>query len=305
MPPAAGDISLSPRAFGDVDGSRNVNFLPYFTVGALAVLIWDILSELRRDSYLLGLYPLRHSIVIPFRLEECAQIRTAQVSLFVIAIATTYLLIFFRVRGAFQNDGYISGLFGSLWALVVVSASTMVYGTSLSLAESSSSTCAVNLSPKIEPYVSAALLGPLLYMCLVYMFISGRLVVGVRMDLSLEHGVKEFVLGEFVPIFGQGLLREGQAFYLIAVMVQLISFIIFLSSGTATQSTRFILLDSSLVITSMMACKVYRGTLYKEIKIKLENNKIHVLVPLPVSESLGTSSCNVAEIRVTKTVEQF
>lgn len=37
MPPAAGDISLSPRAFGDVDGSRNVNFLPYFTVGALAV----------------------------------------------------------------------------------------------------------------------------------------------------------------------------------------------------------------------------------------------------------------------------
>uniref|UniRef100_A0A8H8CFZ8 Uncharacterized protein n=1 Tax=Psilocybe cubensis TaxID=181762 RepID=A0A8H8CFZ8_PSICU len=232
MPPS---LQASSTGAGE---AINVNFTPFFAVGALAVVIWDMLSEIRGDNYLfsskllqrVGMkrfayflarlsvlsYLMTDAIfqIIPQPATACGQIQTVQAILFVVATAFTHLLVFLRILCAFQYDRYTGWLFGLLWALVVAGSTTIIYGTSLVAPGSPVTACNLLINQRIEPYVAAAMLGPMLYLCLAYMFISGRLVVDVRMDLSMEHGMKELLMGMFVPIFGKGLLGEGQAFYL-------------------------------------------------------------------------------------------
>ncbi|KDR73081.1 hypothetical protein GALMADRAFT_747969 [Galerina marginata CBS 339.88] len=299
--------------------TRSINILAYFTIGSLAVLIWDILSELQRDiqqmhsvefrpaqkiSYILSritmlAYIFTDAISQTTPIESCTQIHRAMIVLGMIAIPTTALIIFFRIRAVFQRDRFITVIFGVLWLSVVGGSATIITGVSLESTPSKYCT----ISQKIAPYYAGSLIGPLLYLCLGYMFISAKLVSAAQMDFSMQLGFREFFIGEFVPVFSKGLLQEGQVFYLSAVIFQLITFIIFISTPTPT---RFVLVDPSLALMNIMACKVYRNSTSKEERRKIQ--KLDLPIPLTYVQSdlllTGHQSYNLRGIQVTKTVER-
>lgn len=129
-------------------------------------------------------------------------------ALYTICTSTTSLIVFFRVRKAFRDDNYITGIFGALWVLVAGGSTTMVFGVSTA----DSDYCAV--PQKTAPYVSASLIFPLFYTSLAYMFIAMRQVASAKMDFSMRQGFRAFVLEQCIPVYIQCLLKGGQGFYL-------------------------------------------------------------------------------------------
>ncbi|KAF8962862.1 hypothetical protein BDZ97DRAFT_1662399, partial [Flammula alnicola] len=142
---------------------------------------------------------------------HCSQVKKATSSLYFVAVLSTTLLFYYRLRTVFLDDWFISAVFGFLGLCVVGGCTTVFPGIS-GMNIQSAKHCTI--SPLIEPYVSAFLIGPLLDTSLIFIFIAARLVERCRIDFSAKDGLGKFIFVDCTSVLWQGLLQEGQTYYL-------------------------------------------------------------------------------------------
>ncbi|CAA7262440.1 unnamed protein product [Cyclocybe aegerita] len=260
----------------------------YVYVGTLSVLVWDILTHVRQDSRFIFRCPVRlPSLIYLFsRLISLALVLTVVIfqtapvaipcrtldtiaeSFFAVSVALTSLLFLFRVRAIFDRNKYVRAFFSLMWLAVVAAVITPTQGLT-----------GMNIGPtkyciheKVEMYVGAANLLPLVNDTLIFLAISWKLMQNTHAasahPLSGKINLRAFLRGDYLPAFSRGLLQDGQVYYLTTITTNLMTVIVFyLTSAPTVYRAMFGIPNEALM--NMMACRVYRRTKlahYKELK---------------------------------------
>ncbi|KDR72732.1 hypothetical protein GALMADRAFT_228998 [Galerina marginata CBS 339.88] len=265
---------LSPMSFLPPDLAFQVTISIYIFVGALAVMVWDILNNLKSDYLLLTKYRISWPTIAYFisrlasfgfiltgtlfetaPIGNCAVIEKATDWLFTIAVAGTSLLFFFRLRAIFDRNKYVVGFFGFMWLAVVAGCLTSTSG--ITAAYIGPTQYCVNVS--VADYVKAAAIIPLVNDTLVFFAITWRLRRNSYADCDPNLGIKALLFGDYLPSFTRALLQDGQVYYLTTVISGLLTLIMqFIPSVPAAYQTMFV--APNAVLMNVMACRVFRNT---------------------------------------------
>ena len=131
---------------------------------------------------------------------------------YAIAMPSTTLLFFFRVRAVYLDNKYIVGAFAVLWLGV--------------LAASINSTVALASATRIEPTnyclpaivsgsrISASAIIPFVNDVLGFFAVTWRLAKNSQVDPTLKTNVKTMIFGHYLPRFSRALLQNGQIYFL-------------------------------------------------------------------------------------------
>lgn len=135
------------------------------------------------------------------------------------SVSLSALLFFFRVRIVYQSHPFIVALFFLLWLGVVAGTLTVAFGV-----------LGVNIGPtdyclngKVEDYVAAAALIPLVNDTLVFFAITWKLATDSHILASSakaasgrggKRGWWEIMKGDYLPGVSRALLKDGQTYYM-------------------------------------------------------------------------------------------
>ncbi|KAF8965456.1 hypothetical protein BDZ97DRAFT_1812262 [Flammula alnicola] len=240
MAPASTDIDLlasqlpnpfTPMAFLPPDLAFQLTVASYVLVGALVGQIWDMLNTLSIDykmftRFRIGLpgivyvisrfstlaYLLYSTIFETAPIDNCTKLSKIGPWLFVIAHPSTALLFFFRIRAMYHDKKVVIVFFFLMWLAVVGGSATSIPGIS-GLNIGTTKYC---INGKLEPYVSAGAIVPMVYDSFVFIAISWRLMqfsTGTE-DPTLKEGAKMMIFGHNLSAFPKAMLQDGQAYYL-------------------------------------------------------------------------------------------
>ncbi|PPQ65076.1 hypothetical protein CVT24_003030 [Panaeolus cyanescens] len=194
---------------------------------------------------------------------------------FVMALPSTSMLFFLRVRAVYNQNPFIMVFFGVLWTTVLLSSMTPLFGTS-----------GANIGPtkycvvsRLEPYVASAAIAPLVFDTLVFAAITWRLMGNAHIRCNLKTGLKTLMFGDCLPAFSRAFLQDGQAYYLkaksethtrtITIFTSLTS-VIMLYVPNVPPAYRVMFATSNVSVMNIMACRVFRNTkfgIYREADI--------------------------------------
>ncbi|CAA7262452.1 unnamed protein product [Cyclocybe aegerita] len=232
--PGSSDVlnPLTPMAFLEPKLANQNMISTYVYVGSLSVLLWDVLSNLRKDLPLVFRLPVRLPGVV-FGLSRlsalvfmfCSAIfQTAAIDipckrygmivdwLFAVVVPMTSLLFLIRIYAIFNGNRRVRTFFTVMW--LAVFAGSLTPGLGLT---------AANIGPtkyckqvNVESYVAAAAVIPLVNDTLVFLAISWKLMKNAHLELHpmRRTGFRVFFRGDYLPSFSRGLLQDGQVYYL-------------------------------------------------------------------------------------------
>ncbi|KAF8180725.1 hypothetical protein K438DRAFT_1938159 [Mycena galopus ATCC 62051] len=248
-------------------------FSRYVWAGASAVFIWDILSNLKADYMLLFNYRLAWpvaayflsritsvacvigcTVFLTYPVGECRTFHLALGFLYPIAIPSTSLLFFFRVRAVYGHTRRVTIIFGLMWIAVLGTCIVVPIATG-----------GVNIGPTRycilgELGMFAAAIGVGLFDTAVFLAISYELVRNTHVEHpSLKQKPHTFVIGAYLPSFSKSLLVDGQVYYLITTVVNILAFVLLCFSGLGSAYRSFLTIPN-MMLTNVMACRVYRHT---------------------------------------------
>jgi hypothetical protein len=132
------------------------------------------------------------------------------------------LLFFFRTRAVFKSYPWVIAFFAGMWVAVLVGCLPFLIYVFVGPPPPVESNIPVHLNTGINPYATAASIIPLINDTLVFLAISWRLSYD---PLSRLGGFRftGMIFGDYLPVFSQALLRDGQIYYL------LVTFLIYVS----------------------------------------------------------------------------
>ncbi|EGN97842.1 hypothetical protein SERLA73DRAFT_168972 [Serpula lacrymans var. lacrymans S7.3] len=264
----------TPAAFLPPEIAISEQISQYVLVGSAGAIIWDILSNLISDYKLLS----RHRIGLPtmvyflsriatlFYVLICTIFETAplgdcstyqlvnDISL-AVAIPSTALQFFLRIRAIFTGNKYIIFFFFFLWLGVLgccMSSITGIQGVTIGLTQ-----YCTNPEPKL--YIVSPTIAVVVHDTLVFLAISWHLMSHFDADPGTRSWWKSFFSGHYLPHFTRMLLRDGQVYYLITVISNLVVVIVILITSIPG-AYRAMLSVPNMVITNAMACRVFRST---------------------------------------------
>ncbi|KAF9553161.1 hypothetical protein CPC08DRAFT_767748 [Agrocybe pediades] len=110
----------------------------------------------------------------------------------------------------------------------------------------------------LEPYVSAACIVPFVNDTLVFCATSWRLWKNAYVTQSIHNNVKVMVFGHHLPSFSRALLKDGQAYYLTIISLNLVTIALFFNTSISVVYRSFIGVPN-IVLMNSMACHVYRN----------------------------------------------
>ncbi|KAF8799308.1 hypothetical protein BYT27DRAFT_7201895, partial [Phlegmacium glaucopus] len=237
----------------------------YVLVGTLGALLWDIISIFKSD-YILSRHRIRLQTTIYFiskifsfayvlgstifetaPISSCSNSEQALEVLFCIAIPSTSLLIFFRARDVFSTSPWAVVFFGGLWFAVLAGC----VGTFFGITASNIGPTKYCVNGNAKPHIGAAATISLINDTIVFLSITWHLWDGIRV----------LVFGDYLPTFSRSMLQDGQAYYLAAVSANLIT-VITLAILSSSDIFRTTLMVPNVALMNMMACRVYRNTLF-------------------------------------------
>ncbi|KAF4618686.1 hypothetical protein D9613_009933 [Agrocybe pediades] len=280
----------TPMAFFPPDLAWQITIALYSLVGASSVIIWDILTNLHTDIrmlkhskanlslavyfvsrfstlfYLLGetilqsqvtIHPCLNDELTPFDtlaapLSHCENIHHLQ-ALYPIAIPSTALLFFFRVRAMYEGNRLVVGFFSFMWFAVLAGSITPTIGVNAT--RIGSTNYCVNLG--LAPYVSAACIVPFINDTLTFLATSWKLWQNAHVPQSIHNNVQVMVFGHHLPSFSKALLKDGQAYYLTTISLNLVTIALFFCNTSAVYKAFFGV--PNVVLMNSMACHVYRN----------------------------------------------
>ncbi|KAJ7749706.1 hypothetical protein B0H16DRAFT_1691816 [Mycena metata] len=251
-------LSSEPLSLVPPDIAGQIELLRYVWAGTAAVFIWDILNNLKADYQLLFKYRIRPPVITYFTsriicfvwvvgftvfltspVGGCHTLDLVLDSLYPIAVPSTSLLFFFRVRAIYANSRPITIAFAVLWIIEVAACITIPFGTG-----------GINIGPtryctidELAPYTSSASITPTVFDTAVFVAISYRLV-GNR---------------AYLPSFSKAIFVDGQKYYMITVISNIAMSAMIYAPGVSP-GLRSILALPNVMLTSVMACRVYRHT---------------------------------------------
>ncbi|KAF4610026.1 hypothetical protein D9613_010319 [Agrocybe pediades] len=201
------DLAIANRAQHPVE-LQNLTFV---IVGSLGALIWDILSNIKYEYFLLQrsrwslstvVYLLaRISTIVGFVLgsllisvdaPKCAPILAACSWMTSTSISLTTLLFFFRVRAPVK--GVSRGHTQNLGKQPASGAETICVGVSSNLVTLITSMSTV----------------PMVYDTLGFCAVSWRIFRNSHAEMSIKDGIRVVLRGETLPRFSRALLRDSQ-----------------------------------------------------------------------------------------------
>ncbi|KAG2004260.1 hypothetical protein CC2G_002832 [Coprinopsis cinerea AmutBmut pab1-1] len=199
------------------------------------------------------------------------------------SVSLSALLFFFRVRIVYEGHKWIVGFFFFMWLAVVGGTLTVGFGVT-GVHIGPTNYC---LNAKVEDYVAAAALIPLIYDTSVFLAITYRLAASSHLAAHKKGGWWARISGDYLPGVSRGLLKDGQTYYMVTVFSNLLTVImIYMSSLPATYRTIFS--APNIMLINVMACRVFRHTKFAAFRESTFTN----------STSLATNIKNAAMLPV-------
>ena len=153
----------------------------------------------------------------------CIKLEKLVVVFYSATIGFSSLLIFFRTRAVFSTYPWIIAFFALLWVAVLAGCLPLLVYTlrltpTLPPAGPPPSNSPICYNGGIDPYVAAATIIPLINDTLVFVAITWRLSLNTYESFyTLTGGMRFLFCGDYLPVFSKVLLRDGQAYFLLAL----------------------------------------------------------------------------------------
>jgi len=129
---------------------------------------------------------------------------------FSVAVPSTSLLFFFRVRAVFDRDPWIVYFFAILWLAVLVACATPI--AAIRVAHIGPTNYCMNVD--IMSYADTAVIVPLINDTLIFIAITLRLWYNSSAPRTVKDGVRVVIFGNHLPVFSRAILQDGQVYYL-------------------------------------------------------------------------------------------
>ncbi|KAE9407912.1 hypothetical protein BT96DRAFT_850093 [Gymnopus androsaceus JB14] len=257
------------------DIARELQVTSYILCGTSAIFVWDAIWNLHADYKLLfktevGLPTLVYFIsrigsmvfVIGYTMYLTSPVGNCNTTglilscFYPVGVPGSALLFFFRVRAVFFAQKYIVWAFFALWMCVFASCMVIPFGGG-----------STNIGPtkycitlQSKPFDGAAGIVPTVHDTLVFLAISYQLF---RLFHAEQHGmmnaVRTFASGSYLPPFSKSILHNGQAYYMVTLVGNLLTTILYYGFGIRP-IYRDLLVIPNIMLTNIMACYVYRNT---------------------------------------------
>jgi len=228
--------------------------------------------KVRSHSCLITFHPASSTSSPAAPLRHCKPFEKAVNVLFPLAVCSTALLFFFRVRAVFNRNKWVVTFFTFMWLAVVAGCLSPISGVA-----------GMNIGPtkyciiaSVQPYIATAAIIPLVNDTLVFLAISWRLMQNAHVDQDLKTGFRIFAFGEYMPGLSRALLQDGQAYYLYVSIFSDRSLLTLCSSRTTVTTSlltvimlyvdavpvvyRTMFTVPNIVLMNVMACRVFRHT---------------------------------------------
>lgn len=147
---------------------------------------------------------------------HCASLVTAEKWSVAVAISTTSLLFFWRVRAVYRDSRIVCGFFFFTW-LVVACACVLHTQFSIFILDAKRIQQAGRCftTGNFSAFIIASTIVPLVNDLLIFCAITYRLMSMAEVDdLSPKKRVMIAVFGHYLPAFSRTLLLDGQAYFL-------------------------------------------------------------------------------------------
>ncbi|KAF8999684.1 hypothetical protein BDQ17DRAFT_1360787 [Cyathus striatus] len=230
----------------------------------LGVLIWDMVISVPEDIVLIkrGLKSINISYFLArasalgcllqsviAKMLPIAHCRTLEISItscWIIAIASSSFIFLRRVKSLYKDNKLVYHAFFILYLIEV--------GVSIVLPIANTRHC-VNTS--IHQYVATAPFMLLTFNLLVFLAVSYRIIAG-DMKSGEKSPWKAWIDGKAFHRLSNAVLQDGQPYYLFILVTSIfISTVIVIPSVPPVYGEALIVPD--IVITSTMACRIYRN----------------------------------------------
>ncbi|KAF7362486.1 hypothetical protein MVEN_00596300 [Mycena venus] len=241
--------------------------------GTTAVLVWDILHHLGGDYCLVFKYKFRLGTAAYFVARVASMIYVLGFTLFasmhiqyanaksavtvfscglLLSSSATSLLFFLRVRAVYGGKRLVTWIFGFLWVCVVAAAITVPIGTE---ATRIGTLCLVT---KVHSYAGAASTVLMVHDTTVFIAISYRLLANAHHEHTLGQRIRTFFSGAQLHTFSKAVFRDGQKYYMITILSNLITISLVYAQGLSPIYHGMMSIPN-VALTSIMACRVYRN----------------------------------------------
>ena len=145
----------------------------------------------------------------------CIRLERMVVILYCSVVVFTSLLFFFRIRAVFNRNPWVVAFFACSWLVVLGGSLAFIIGSvRVNPALNSAATC---LNSGVNPFLVEVTIIPLINDTLVFLAITWRLLRNSYVSRSLSSGIRILIFGDFLPAFSKALLKDGQAYYLLAL----------------------------------------------------------------------------------------
>ncbi|KAJ7030515.1 hypothetical protein C8F04DRAFT_1397784 [Mycena alexandri] len=256
---------------------RPLQTVGYVFTGSTAVLVWDILNNLRNDYTLLSrhkmspataayvvsriaslVYTLGFTLFATYPLTACNAAFIAFNSFYPITVSSSAFLFFFRVRAIYNNSRVVTVIFGVLWLAVLATSITVpVSGRGGSAGDPPQ---CFSLA-RHGAHGGSSGITITIHDTIVYFAISYRLVSNFgHTEQTRGDQLKELFTGANLPAFSKSLFTDGQMYYMITVVTNIITTVL-VYVRLSSSLYHGIMVIPNVTLTSMMACRVYRNTI--------------------------------------------
>ncbi|KAJ7238946.1 hypothetical protein C8J57DRAFT_1193584 [Mycena rebaudengoi] len=256
---------------------RPLQIVAYVFVGSTAVLVWDILNNLRNDYLLLFrhkislataayvvsriaslVYILGFTLFKTYPLSACNTAFIAFNSFYPIAVSSSAFLFFFRVRAIHNNSRVVTVIFGVLWLAVLATSITVPVGV-LGTSVGDPPQCLERVRHGEHGGSSGITIA--IHDTIVFFAISYRLVANFAYTQQTRGAqLKELLSGASLPAFSKSLFTDGQMYYMITVVSNILTTVLAYVQ-TSSPLYHVILVIPNVTLMNMMACRVYRNTM--------------------------------------------
>ncbi|KAJ7478652.1 hypothetical protein B0H11DRAFT_1280458 [Mycena galericulata] len=258
------------------DVQRQIQVSSYALAGSTAVLFWDVLNNLRGDYSLLFkqkfnpttamyvlsriaslVYVLGFTIFGTYPLRSCELAYVSIKWFYPVGTSANAFLFYSRVRAIYGGDRRITIVFGILWLAVLGTSLTVPIGGS-GIEVTDPHEC---INGPIKAYVGTSGVAVTLHDTLVFFAISYRLVstfAGPEQKQTPRDWVKAFLRGTNLPAYAKAVFTDGQMYYMITVISNVVTTsMVYIPVSPVYHA---ILVIPNFMLTSVMACRVYRNT---------------------------------------------
>ncbi|KAF9457890.1 hypothetical protein BDZ94DRAFT_1313768 [Collybia nuda] len=269
---------FTPMAFLTPEQAYQKTITDYIVVGGLSVLIWDILTHLPSDyklvtqhrinvptiTYLISrwstlLYAITGTVYHTAPIGDCDTLTKVTCAVYHVTVSSTALLFFFRVRAIFNRNVYITAGFFVLWVIVLGGSLSTVLSIS-GVHIGNTKYCAYTNFRSYRSGVAnitLAVFDTCVFVAITWSLSHSQLSIQKNGGLSSETHFDVF--GRYLPAFSKALLIDGQKYYMVATIANLLVVIFDFAPGIP-MAYRATSLAPAIGLTNIMACRVFRHT---------------------------------------------